>query len=1104
MSRLPELAMRYRTIVLTLVVLFSVLGAVAFQTMPRREDPEFTIMTCVVSTRWEGVPATRIEQLITDPLEEVLVGIDEVHHVRSSSVAGLSTIFVDLLDSTSPGEVHQIWDKVRARVANVEMPAPEIRPVVFDDFGDTSVIVFSVYQTPLAGRDEIEPGREYSHRDLDIYSDRVRDALRHLPGVARVQRFAVREEGIFIEADSKTWTQHELRTDDLRQVLTARNIVQTGGSLDTGDGRIIVSPSGDLVGVGQIDSIVGSVVGGDDSPKQVYLEDFGLKVRRAYREPPSLIGRYSDTQSSRPAVMVSLTMKSGSNIVEICQAARERVERLKVDERQIPPDIAVAAVSDQSSSVNARIHEVLSNVLQAIAIVILVVYLAVGFRVAAVMAANIPVVMLASIAIVPMFGVQLEQMSLASMIIALGLLVDNAVQVCDQARTNQLAGMNPRDAAIRGAQVLAFPMLNGTLTTIAAFMPMVIVFEGGNREFIYSLPVTLSVMLGVSWVLAMTFCVILAATVIRAPSDPGESSSPVLRLTSRVRRLLRRAGNGRNAEGNRDRTDDASSGFYVWSVSLAIRYRVLTIAIAIGLLMVAMRLPVATEFFPLAQRDQFAVGVWLPENASIAQTDEVAQQVEDMIRRLSPTTDDQGEAVERLRGMRTLVGGGGSRWYLSWIPEPLKPNYAEILVRTTDGRLTHGYAELIRSVAVTGDASLDIAPITGARVVPIELQLGPPAAPVTLRVSGEGFAEIDELRRVSNEVKALIRAQPGVWNVHDSWGADCYGLRVDVDPDRASLAGVSNAQVADTLSSYLSGRRLTTFREGDRRIPVYFKLSQSDRDALSDIEGAFIEGSNGRVLLPSIASVQLGWQPGIIERRDSQRTVEVRARVEPGYSGNDIVAHIMGSPEMTRIQETLRPGYSIQIGGALEESQEATVWMLMAFAMSLIAVLILLVIQFNSIAKSLIIILTLPLALIGALLGLWITDNALGFMPQLGILALFGIVVNTAIIYIEFADIVMQKRIANGDGSGRISGLSVAEFRACLAEAGRQRLVPIFLTTATTVGGLLSLALAGGPLWIGMSWLMVFGLLVATLLTLYVIPAAYAFVVEYLGIRPVS
>jgi multidrug efflux pump subunit AcrB len=382
--------------------------------------------------------------------------------------------------------------------------------------------------------------------------------------------------------------------------------------------------------------------------------------------------------------------------------------------------------------------------------------------------------------------------------------------------------------------------------------------------------------------------------------------------------------------------------------------------------------------------------------------------------------------------------------------------------------------------------------------------LGPPAEPVTLRVMGNGFADMRQLRTAANRVKEIVREQAETWNVHDTWGVDGYQLRVDVDEDRANRAGVTNTQVAATLNTYFSGRHLTTFREGDHQVPVYFRLSPEGRRSPADIKNAFVEGNLGKVPLESIATVQTRWEPAVIERRDMNRTIEVRARVEPGASGNDVVTRIMRSGEMNQLQASLPTGFRVEIGGALEESQEGTGMMMKSFGMSFVAIVLLLVIQFNSLSKTMIIIATLPLAMIGALAGLWLTDNPLGFMPQLGVLSLFGIVLNTGIIFIEFADILIHRKAEQINKTGSEAVLTREQYRQCLVEAGKQRLLPIFLTTATTVGGLLPLALGGGPLWVGMSWLMIFGLLVATILTLLVVPALYAIVVETFRVPPIA
>jgi len=449
-----------------------------------------------------------------------------------------------------------------------------------------------------------------------------------------------------------------------------------------------------------------------------------------------------------------------------------------------------------------------------------------------------------------------------------------------------------------------------------------------------------------------------------------------------------------------------------------------------------------------------------------------------------------------------MVGSGGSRWYMGWDPEPVKANYAEILVRTTDGRFTPDFAQQVRDVAERGDAALELKPVVGARVVPRELYLGPSSDPVEIRVLGPGFADMKTLRGFADRAKQMVGKEQGTWDVNDSWGVPSYQLRVDIDEDRANLAGVTNSAVAQTLNAYFSGHHLTTFREGDHLVPVYLRLSGAERRSLAGLDTAFIEGRSGKVPLDSIANVDSRFEPSTIRRRDLNRVIEIRSQVEAGTRGNDVVKRIMASDEMRQLQAEMPAGYRIEVGGTLEDSGEGIEQLGLSLGISVVVISLLLVIQYNGWAKPLIILTTLPLALIGALPGLYVTGNPLGFMPQLGILSLFGIVLNTGIIFIEFADMLIKDEAARGDGDGPICGLTRAQFRGCLVDAARQRLLPIFLTTATTIGGLLPLALSGGPLWEGMAWCMIFGLIVATLLTLLVVPALYAIFVETFGVKP--
>lgn len=1116
---LPSFAMRYKTIVVTMVTMLVVWGIYAFGfSMPRREDPEYTVRTCAISTAWPGTPTEKVEELITYQIEKAVDSIDEVKRVRSTTVVGLSTVFVDAEDSVTPQSIDNVWDKVRARVAKVRMPEDGVKPIVNDEYGDTYIIVFTVSQRPLPGEDTIPKGREYSFRDLDVISEKIADTLKLLPGVAKSEQFGIRNEAIYLETDIGAWSQLGLTTSQIQGLVAQRNIVEPGGDIETSVGRFSIKPGGELNAVGEIESIVvGDGRGSTGVP--VRLSELDFEVVRDYEDPPKLICRSGDPTGTRDCAVVALTMKAGSNITEVCQLAKDRVRKMQEVERTIPPDIAVVPVSDQSENVNAKISDVVWNVISAVLIVVAVVYLVVGFRSSMVMAANIPVVVLAAIALVTLFGVQLEQISLASIIIALGLLVDNAVQVCDQSRTNQLEGMEPAEATVKGTNTLSTAMLMGTATTIAAFFPMLIGLEGSKREYVYSLPVTLSVTLGISWVLAMTFCTILAAWFIRPPADPTKPSAPLPWLFDK---LERRGKSGPKGD------DEPSIVDVVFRkvARAAIDAKFVTIGVSVVLLVGALALPVSSQFFPKDRRDQFAIQVWLPEHVTIEQTDAATKQVEEIVRRLSPVVDENGDPVlgedgeplERLRQMRTMVGGGGSRWYLGWNPEPIKPNYAEVLVRTTSGLYTPDMAKAVRRISLEGDEGLGLGPVVGARVIPRELDLGPSVdAPIGFRVYGSGFADLHTMRNLGEKLKAIVRTHPGVYDVHDVWGAKAYQLRVDVDEEKANLAGVTNAQVARTLNTYFSGQQLSTFREGDHTVPVYLRMERpSEKKAgnaegslygessLDRIDSAYIEGRNGKVPLNSMATKAGLWEPAKIERRELNRLMEVRARNVDGVQANDVVNQLMASDEMKTFIDDLPGGYWFEIGGEMYESKEGQEQMQICLGISVALIVMLLVIQYNGWAKPIIILATLPLALIGALPGLYFTGNALGFMPQLGILSLFGIVLNTGIIFMEFADILIAEAAMKSDGKGPHVGLTTDELRSCLVEAGRQRLLPIFLTTATTIGGLIPLALSGGPLWEGMAWAMIFGLTVATLLTLLVVPAMYAVFVETFGVKPVS
>ncbi|MHC4821870.1 MAG: efflux RND transporter permease subunit, partial [Planctomycetota bacterium] len=509
-------AVRNRTIVCAFVLVLTLWGSLSYMSMPRREDPEYVVRTCQVLTEWPGTPTVQVEELVTFPLENEINGLDGIRWVKSETTVGRSSILVELDRATPGNKVDQMWDKVRSRVERVRMPDPSIRPLVIDDFGDTNILVMAMYQVPLSGDDAVREENRYSPRDLDIFSQLLKDEVKLLPGVAKVSRVGVQREVVYIETDAGAWSRLGLTTSQLQGLLAERNVIAPGGVIDTDVGRFSVKPSGDLDAVAEVSRVIVDSSGEGTTGAPVYLEDLGLEITRTYEDPAREIVRYGDADTHTDAVVVAFSMKGGANIVDVCADGRALVDTLKGKRKALPPDLAVSFVSDQSENVTRKINDFIWNVIGAIAIVVAVVLLMAGLRTALVMAANIPLVVIGTLALIPLFGVQMEQISLAAMIIALGMLVDNAVQIADQTQVNLQLGMSSFEAARSGSDRLAFPILIATGTTVAAFYPMLLGLQGSTKEYIYSLPVTLTVVLLLSYVLAMTFCVLLAAWLIKA------------------------------------------------------------------------------------------------------------------------------------------------------------------------------------------------------------------------------------------------------------------------------------------------------------------------------------------------------------------------------------------------------------------------------------------------------------------------------------------------------------------------------------------------------------------------------------------------------------
>ncbi|MHC4471950.1 MAG: efflux RND transporter permease subunit [Planctomycetota bacterium] len=1079
---LPRFALRRQAIVLAATAVAVLWGTLTFLTMPRREDPEFKIRTCIITASWPGATAEKVEQLVTDPIEKAASSIDEVDKVRSTSRTGYCTVYVDLDETVT--DVDAIWDQVRAKVDTVLPSLPEgcSKPNVNSDFGDTAAMMLALYQVPPPDREADAESWRMTPRELEVEAERIKDEIERLDSVAGVALVGVRKEVIYLEVDSGRWSQLDMTLSRLRDLLAARNIVAPGGIIETERGRFGVLPTGEL---NAVEDIEGIIVARDESGLPVYLRDLGIRVVRDYEDPPRRLTRYRDPALGRSVecVVITFTMKAGRNIVVLGGEVRGLLDVLRAT--VIPAGLEVAVLSDQPRIVDDKIREFTGNLGQAVLIVVGVAFFLIGLRVAIVIAAAIPLTMLASIGISRFFGIQLEQMSIASLIIALGLLVDNAIEVVDTVLHLMHKGYSRFRAAAEGAGQIAFPILIATLTTVAAFLPMLTI-PGNSGEYIRSLPVVLSVTLLVSWLLAMTFTTLTTYWLVRPPKEGRSGASPAGLLCSALRRLLVRRGTADAAPTS------AGSGIYPALAGFCLRRKLPVIGIALLLFVGAVGLlatgQVGTQFFPGALRDQFLVDIHLPEGTPIHVTEEVCAEVEGIIQEKSPA-EVEGRSVERLSSLISFVGEGAPRFYLSLSPEPPASGFAQILVNTTDPWVVEGYIEDIRRTAAER--------IPGARVLPVKLSMGPPIQyPVTLRIQGDDEAT---LRGIADRVNDVLRATPGTYDVHDSWGAPGYQVLVETDEEKAKRAGVTNAAIAQSLNAFFSGHYLTTYREGDHQVPAYLRLPVGERTTLEGIDSLYVEGVGGRVPLNAVARIEPTWVTAKIERHEKVRTIEARARIAEGLLSNTVLAEAL--PRIEEIRKELPPGYRIELGGEKEKTEETAGHMAFSFQITILLIVMCLVVKYNAFSKPILILVTLPLATIGSFLGLWITGQPLGFMSQLGLLSLAGVVVNIAIVLIEFVEKAIEENLEKGEGVAApgersFSGLTREAFRECVIRGSRVRITPIFLTTLTTVGGLIPLALHGGPLWEPMAVTIIFGLLLSTVLALLVLPAMICLLVE--------
>jgi multidrug efflux pump subunit AcrB len=1124
-------------------------GVFVYLNAPRKEDPAFVIRDSGLITVWPGATAEQVEKLVTDPLEKAIENVAQVRRTQSSSYPGLSVIQITLKDAVVDAKIW--WDKVRAEVdlARPQLPPGSLSPLLNDTLSQATVMNLSVFQDPKS------EGRRYTPRELENYTKRLRDEIMDqrpmLPNepdtpnpmapayVERVDIFGIQSEAIYIETEMGKWGQLAITPDQLGALLVQRNLVTPAGTIDTDRNKYFVQLSGQLSAVDEIENItVGRVSAAPGGAKEresllalarlartsaaqdrdklgpvplslsqaapVALKDLDLQVTRRYQDPPESLTRFTGKDFSAPCLVISLTMKPGVNIVLLDKAVDQVVAKAKAT--YLPPDIQVVRTSDQPAAVDQKIAEVSSNVVSSVVAVVVVLIFMSGLRLSFIAGMAVPMIMLITIGLMRIWNIELEQVSLSALIIALGILVDSTIQVCDNTQAHLNRGEPSFKAALKGTNEIAAPVLISALTVIASFLPMAFIIPGAAREALVSLPVVVSLSIAVGWMFAVTMTAILCAKIMKPSGGSNWLSTLLTKLSKK---------DPKATAASQDSADSGRPGLYQQLAILGMKFRWPVVIVAYLALAASPLLMPPMDFFPLAVRNQFVVELYLPAGTPMKRTDEVAKQVEQAIQRLNQRTFSGGkwEATgERLTNVSTFVGTGGPFNFLGLYPKTGGSNFAVLWVNTANPEVVPDFVSDLRRATDEGlgepDSDDFLPPIIGARVVPQRLVTGEPIlSTIDIRILGPRLARESVLRTAAEEVKRVLYDSGMAWNIHDGWGEHILQLDVDMDQERANLAGVTNATVALSLNAYYAGHPLTIYREEDRQIPVLLRLHSQQRASLDDLGTVYVQGFAGKLPLSSVADVRQSWHPSCIERYKRERNMAVRCRPETGLIYSQVLDEI--KPRLDEIEAALPPGYRIEIGGTKELSDKGVGVIGTTMSVSMAIIFVLLVIQFNSIPKTAMILLTLPLAVPGGLFGLQMMGLTLGFTSLLGFVALAGIVLSAAILLMDFSARLVNERIEKGQGvseSGQksCSGLTRESFRQAIADAGELRFMPIMMTTLTTIGGLLSLMFAGGPLFEGMATVMVVGLTFGTALTLFVLPAWIAVFVEDFGLNMVA
>ncbi len=1000
---------RYLMVVLVLGGIFS------YANLGQDEDPPFTFRAMVIRANWPGASALQVAEQVTDKLEKKLQETPYIDKIRSYSKPGETLIIIELRESTPPREVSQTWYQVRKKIGDIRptLPSGVQGPFFNDEFGDTYGSIFALSTDG------------FNYAEVRNYADFVRQQLLGVPSVAKVELYGVQDEKIFIEFSTKKFAQLGIPFESVVAQINAQNAVEGSGVLVTETDNLLVRVSGALTTVKVLENMPLRANGNN-----LRLGDFAT-VSRGYTDPPRDKMRFN----GKEVIGLGVSMEKGGDIIALGRSLDQMAAQIQA---KLPVGIELQRVANQPKAVSSSVNEFLKVLAEAVLIVLVVSLISLGLhakpwridvRPGLVVALTIPLVLAATFLAMRIFGIDLHKISLGALIIALGLLVDDAIIAVEMMVRKMEEGLSRFDAATFAYTSTAMPMLTGTLITAAGFLPIGFA-KSAAGEYTFSMFSVNALALLISWFVAVLF-------------------------TPYIGYLLLKVNPASSADGHHELFDTPFYKRLRNVVDWCVDWRKTTIALTLAgffLGVFGFRF-IEQQFFPDSSRLELMVELWLPEGSSYQATENQTKKFERLMM--------QQADVE---SVTSYVGTGSPRFYLPLDQIFPQTNVAQIVVLPRDAKARTVLRDKIIALFKT-----DFPEVRGRVKL---LPNGPPVPyPVQFRVTG---TEVEQVRAIADQVKEVMRRNPNAIGVNDNWNEAVKVLRIELDQDKLRALGINSQVVMRAANTILSGSTVGQFRDGDKLIDIVIRQPVDERATVTALSSASIPTGSGRAVpLSQLATPRFVWEPGVVWREGREWAITVQSDVVDGIQGPTVSSQI--DPLLDALRAALPPGYQIKLAGAIADSGKAQESIAANVPLVIFIVFTLLMLQLHSFSRSVLVFLTGPLGVAGAAMALLILQRPFGFVAQLGVIALFGMIIRNSVILVDQIEQDLSAGIPAWDA---IVGSAVRRFR------------PIILTAATAV--LAMIPLSRSVFWGPMAVAIMGGLIVATVLTLLFLPALYA------------